>query len=121
MNAEWKRSLYKNDVVKHIRVCACVRVRLCSGKPKPDNSYVDSTSLQPNGLQVNKTKGSMRILSLSISRDAQLDASAIVPPVVAVFDHSGQFVTGSVPNPLSYFPPPLFLSLSIPLFPSVPL
>jgi hypothetical protein len=60
------------------------------GSPDPDHSHLDSSTYR---LQTEKTR-TMRILSLSISMDSSIDATTFVPPVVAVFDHSKQFVEG---------------------------
>ena len=61
------------------------------GKPKPDHSQMDNSSYK---LAVSKSPAVMRILSLVVTHDAEIDAAHIVPPVVRVTDHEGQFVNG---------------------------
>jgi len=55
------------------------------GRPDVDDSHLNSTTYIHKS--VSTTKAPMRILSLTISMDPSVDASTIVSPVVAVFDH----------------------------------
>ena len=60
------------------------------GRPDPDDSVLNSSNFK---LEVRRSNP-MRILALTVSFDASIDAASIVPPVVAVFDHTEQFVGG---------------------------
>jgi hypothetical protein len=60
------------------------------GTPDPDDSDLNSSNFKFEVKQSNP----MRILALTTSFDASIDATSIVSPVVAVFDHTEQFVGG---------------------------